>query len=197
MTQYVLSIADAFTEHGGSIIICCLCLLVLTIVSYRYTITVKALLDRLVLALPLAGKILRLNYQSRFCYLLSLTTSSGLAMPKALQLIANNIRNHYYHKAVTLLIKQVNAGNSLHHAMLESKSFNAMVCEMVAIGEETGQLATMLQEITQFYQQQIDHLIDNLGNLLEPCMMVIIGLIIGGLVITMYLPVFNMGNIIS
>ncbi len=196
-TQLILLFSDKLQQHGPLIIVYLMLLAIFIGLCHRYFKPITLLLDTLLLKLPLIGTLLNSSYQSRFCYLLATSSASKLTIPDALKLMSSTINNLSYKKSIQQIQAAVSAGQTLQQAMQGSKRFAEMICDMVAIGEETGQLDIMLQHLSKHYQQHIDDIIDNLGNLLEPCMMIFIGLIIGGLVIAMYLPIFNMGTVIS
>jgi type IV pilus assembly protein PilC len=196
-TQFVLTISTLLKHHSALLLLLLTLLGLLTTLSYRFIPTARHLIHRLQLHIPLLSTLLNHTYQSRIYYLLAMTTLSKLTIPNALLLIADHLTNSCYQRACLSMHEHILAGKSLHQGMSFTQHFPNMDCHMIAIAEESGQLASMLQHLSDAHQQHIDDLIDNLGNLLEPCMMIIIGLIIGGLVITMYLPIFNMGNIIN
>lgn len=196
-TQVILLLSKKLQHHGPIILIGLMILSLSIFIGYGYLKPIRFFFDTLLLKLPLIGTLLNSSYQSRFCYLLATTSASNLTMPNALRLLCNNIENLNYKKSIRQIQAAVLAGQTLKHAMHSSNRFADMICDMVEIGEETGQLDIMLQHLAEHYQHKIDDIIDNLGNLLEPCMMIFIGLIIGGLVIAMYLPIFNMGTVIS
>lgn len=196
-TQLVLTISTLLKHHSALMLLLLTLLSLLTTLSYHFIPTARHLTHRLQLNTPLLSTLLNHTYQSRIYYLLAMTTLSKLTIPDALHLIADHLSNHCYQHACLSIHEHILAGKSFHQSMSSTQRFPNLDCHMIAIAEESGQLASMLQHLSDAHQQHIDELIDNLGNLLEPCMMIIIGLIIGGLVITMYLPIFNMGNIIN
>ncbi len=153
-------------------------------------------LDRLILKFPLVGNFLQKIYIARFARNLAITFAAGVPITDALKIIAHACGNHEYAIAILKLQTQIATGQQLHMAMQASSLFPLIAVQMVQVGEESGMLENMLNKIAELYESDIDHLIINLSYLLEPLIMIILGVLIGGLVIAMYLPIFKLGTVI-
>lgn len=156
-----------------------------------------AYLDRWLLRLPLLGGILHKSSIARFARTLSTTFAAGLPLTDALQTVADSAGNIIYSHAILQMRTAITTGVSIHDAMQKTHLFPSMATQMVAVGEESGSLEIMLNKVADYYEEQVNYMIDNLSSLLEPLIMVILGVLIGGLVIAMYLPIFRMGNVIA
>ena len=155
------------------------------------------LLDRILLKLPVIGLLLHKSIIARFSRTLATLSCAGIPIVDALQSVAGICGNHVYYMAVLSMREDVATGHRLQYAMQKTRLFPSFVQQMIAIGEESGSLDTMLTKIADFYEAEVDNLTDNLGSLIEPVIMVILGLLIGGLVVAMYLPIFQMGTVIG
>ncbi len=154
-------------------------------------------LDSLLLKLPLIGLLVNKSIIARLTRTLSTLSAAGIPIIDALQSVAGVCGNHVYSEAILSMREDVATGQRLQDAMLKTHLFPYFVQQMIAIGEESGVLDNMLSKIADFYETEVDNLMDNLGSLIEPFNMVILGLLIGGLVIAMYLPIFQMGAVIG
>jgi type IV pilus assembly protein PilC len=150
-------------------------------------------LDRMVLKLPIVGPIMHKAAVARYARTLSTMFAAGVPLVEALQSVAGATGNVVYSDAVLLIRDSVATGQQLTFAMNQTGLFPNMVEQMVAIGEESGSLDAMLSKVADFYEQEVDDAVDALSSLLEPLIMSILGILIGGLVVAMYLPIFKMG----
>lgn len=150
-------------------------------------------LDRTLLKVPIVGMILNKSAIARFARTLSTMSAAGVPLVEALQSVAGACGNIIYAEAVLKMREEVATGQRLQFAMTQSNLFPHMVQQMVAIGEESGSLDAMLAKVADFYEEEVDNLIDNLSSLMEPFIMVILGILVGGLIVAMYLPIFKMG----
>lgn len=153
-------------------------------------------MDRMSLKLPVIGDILNKAAIARFARTLSTMFAAGTPLVEAMVSVAGASGNIVYHDAIMKMRDEISTGTQLQAAMRESQLFPNMVIQMVAIGEEAGSLDQMLAKVADFYEEEVDNAIDALSSLLEPMIMVFLGVIIGGLVIAMYLPIFQMGQAI-
>ena len=153
-------------------------------------------LDRTLLKLPVVGLILHKSAIARFSRTLSTMSAAGVPLVDALSSVAGACGNIIYNDAVLKMREEVATGQRLQFAMLQTHLFPHMVQQMVAIGEESGSMDDMLAKVADFYEEEVDNLVDNLSSLMEPFIMVILGILIGGLIIAMYLPIFKMGSAI-
>ncbi len=151
------------------------------------------MLDRLVLKLPIVGPIMHKAAVARFARTLSTMFSAGVPLVEALESVAGATGNVVFSDATLLIRDSVATGQQLQFAMSQTGLFPNMVEQMVAIGEESGALDSMLAKVADFYEAEVDDAVDALSSLLEPLIMSILGILIGGLVVAMYLPIFKMG----
>jgi type IV pilus assembly protein PilC len=153
-------------------------------------------LDKFLLRLPCIGNLLIKDILARFTRTLAITFNAGLPLTDALQIIANSCGNLLYTQAIVQIHHQVVAGQAIHKAMQNTGMFPPRVIQMIAIAEESGTMIVMSNKIADFYEQQVDYTVENLTKLLEPAVMIILGIIIGGLITAMYLPIFRLGSVI-
>ena len=155
------------------------------------------LLDRLLLKVPVFGTILTKAAIARFARTLATMFAAGVPLVEAMHSVAGAIGNSVYAKAVLKMRDEVATGTQLNVAMRQTGLFPNMVNQMSAIGEEAGSLDTMLGKVADFYEEEVSNAVDGLSSLLEPIIMVVLGLLIGGIVVAMYLPIFQMGSIVG
>jgi type IV pilus assembly protein PilC len=149
--------------------------------------------DRILLKLPIVGTIMHKASIARYARTLSTMFAAGVPLVEALESVAGATGNVVYSDAVLMIRDSVATGQQLQFAMSQTGLFPNMVEQMVAIGEESGALDTMLSKVADFYEQEVDDAVDALSSLLEPLIMSILGILIGGLVVAMYLPIFKLG----
>lgn len=154
------------------------------------------LVDRAMLRLPVIGKILHQSAVARFARTLSITFKAGVPLVEALDTTSGATGNIIYDEAVKRIRDDVSVGHQLNLAMRQVNLFPVMVVQMTAIGEESGALDTMLLKAAQFYEQEVNNAVDALSSLLEPMIMVVIGVFVGGLVIGLYLPIFKLAAVV-
>jgi len=152
--------------------------------------------DRAVLKLPIIGMILNKAAVARYARTLSTTFAAGVPLVDALDSAAGASGNAVYRYAILDIKAEVSSGNQMNWAMRNSKIFPDMVIQMVAIGEESGSLDGMLGKVATIYEQEVDDAVDGLSSLLEPMIMAVLGVLVGGLIIAMYLPIFQLGSVI-
>jgi type IV pilus assembly protein PilC len=153
-------------------------------------------LDRLSLKLPVIGDILNKSAIARFARTLSTMFAAGTPLVEAMKSVAGACGNIVYHDAVMKMRDEIATGTQLQVAMRDTQLFPNMVVQMVAIGEESGALDSMLGKVADWYEQEVDDAVDALTSLLEPLIMAVLGVVIGGLVVAMYLPIFKMGQVV-
>lgn len=152
--------------------------------------------DALVLKLPVFGLLIRKVAVAKFTSTMGTMLSSGVAILEALDIVAKTSGNKTVERAIYNVRSGIAEGRTMADPLAESGVFPAMVCQMISVGESTGALDAMLQKIADFYEEEVDQAVENLTALIEPFMLVFLGVVIGGLVISMYLPVFKMaGNL--
>lgn len=149
-------------------------------------------LDRMMLKIPVVGQILHNAAIARFARTLAVTFRAGVPLVEALDTVAGATGNVVYEKAVLRIKDDVSVGYQVNMAMKQVNLFPHMVVQMTAIGEEAGALDTMLVKVAEFYEQEVNNAVDALSSLLEPLIMIILGVVVGGMVIAMYLPIFKL-----
>lgn len=154
-------------------------------------------MDRLMLKLPIIGEIIRKATIARFSRTLSTMFSAGVPLVEALDSVAGAAGNRVYHDATKRIQSEISTGTSLTVAMQNADVFPNMVLQMTAIGEESGALDSMLGKVADFYEAEVDDAVDAMSSLMEPVIMVVLGTIIGGLVVAMYMPIFKMGAVVG
>jgi type IV pilus assembly protein PilC len=152
--------------------------------------------DRLSLKLPIVGPILVKAAIARFARTLSTMFSSGVPLVEALKSVAGATGNIIYEKGVLAMKDEVATGQRLQRAMENTNLFPNMVIQMIAVGEESGSLDSMSAKVADFYEADVDNAVDAMSSLLEPLIMAVLGVLVGGLVIAMYLPIFKMGAVV-
>ncbi|MCK5306050.1 MAG: type II secretion system F family protein [Candidatus Omnitrophica bacterium] len=154
-------------------------------------------IDGMLLRLPIAGKLIRKVSISRFSRTLSTLTKSGVSILTSLDIVAKTSGNKVIEKVVFKVLENVRGGESIAQPLASSGIFPPLVVKMVAVGEQTGSLEEMLLKVSDFYDAEVTAIVDGLTSLIEPVIIVVLGVIIGGIVIALYLPVFNIAELIS
>lgn len=152
--------------------------------------------DRCMLKFPIIGKILEKAAIARFARTLSITFAAGLPLIDALKAVSGATGNIVFAKATLRIRDDVETGQQMHISMRNTNLFPSMVIQMIAIGEESGSLEEMLSKVADFYEEQVDNAVDGLSSLIEPIIMAILGVLVGGLVIAMYMPIFKLGSVV-
>ncbi|OBX87150.1 type II secretion system F family protein [Moraxella nonliquefaciens] len=154
-------------------------------------------LDRLALKAPIFGDIVYKSIIARFCRTLSTTFAAGVPLIDALDSTAGATNNIVFYEATQRIKEDVATGQQMQFAIRSTNLFPSMVIQMVGIGEEAGSLEEMLDKAATYYENEVDNAVDGLTSLMEPMIMAFLGIVIGGLVIAMYLPIFQMGSVVS
>lgn len=153
-------------------------------------------LDKTSLKIPVVGQILEKSAIARFARTLATMFAAGVPLVEAMESVAGATGNAIFQEATLRMKDEVATGTQLQQSMRSTGLFPNMVVQMVAIGEESGSLDEMLGKVADFYEQEVDNLVDGLSSLLEPLIMAILGVVVGGLVIAMYLPIFKLGAVV-
>ena len=162
--------------------------------SWKRSLAVQIFMDRLMLRLPVFGDLVRKSCIARWTRTLSTMFAAGVPLVEALESVGGAAGNYIYAQATKQIQAEVSTGTSLTVAMQNANVFPSMVIQMCSIGEETGALDSMLSKVADFYEQEVDDAVEALSSLMEPMIMVVLGTLIGGMVIAMYLPIFKMGQ---
>jgi len=195
-TQIVIAMSDYFVENwyivfGGLAVI-----IVGLSMAYKRSEKAQNTMDRFILQIPVIGDVVRKATIARWTRTLSTMFAAGVPLVEALDSVGGASGNHVYKVATKQIQSDVSTGTSLTVAMQGAKVFPTMVVQMVSIGEESGQLDSMLSKVADFFEQEVDDAVAGLSQLLEPMIMVFLGTIIGGMVVAMYLPIFKIGAVV-
>ncbi|MEO3864300.1 type II secretion system F family protein [Rheinheimera fenheensis] len=164
--------------------------------TYAANLKFRTMMDGLIIKLPVIGNILNKAAVARYARTLSTTFAAGVPLIEALESAAGASGNEVYKNAILFIREEVSSGNQMYLAMKQTEQFPEMVISMVSIGEETGALDSMLAKVANIYEQEVDDAVDGLTALLEPLIMAVLGVVIGGLIVAMYLPIFQMGDVV-
>lgn len=164
--------------------------------SYQRSVTMQQRVDRLVLRLPIFGEIFKKAAIARWCRTLATMFAAGVPLVESLDSVAGAAGNYVYFEGTKRIQTEVATGSSLSLSMQNTNLFPNMVLQMTSIGEESGSLDTMLSKVADFFEAEVDDAVAALSSLLEPLIMVVLGTLIGGMVVAMYLPIFKMGQAI-
>ena len=164
---------------------------------YYKTSSGKLVIDRIMLHLPVLGDLLRKSAVSRFTRTLGTLISSGVSILDGLEITARTAGNRVIHDAVMQSRASIASGETISAPLAKSKVFPPMVISMIAVGEQTGGLDEMLSKIADFYDEEVDAAVSALLSLMEPVMIVVLGVIVGGMIVAMYLPIFDMINAVQ
>src|SRR5882672_543985 len=195
-TQFVINMSRGLQDHG---IIIALVIVGIFWVFFYFKKRSKAMrefLDRMMLKFPIIGPILYKSAIARFARTLSTMFAAGVPLVEALESVAGATGNIVYEQAVLRMRDEVSTGQRLQRSMETSGLFPNMVEQMIAVGEESGSLDAMSAKVADFYEAEVDNAVDAMSSLLEPLIMAILGVLVGGLVIAMYLPIFKLGAVV-
>jgi len=195
-TQFVVNLSRAI-KSNILYIIGALILLFIAIRHFYKTEKGKILMDDMLLKLPLFGPLIRKAAVAKFTRTMGTMLASGVAILDGLEIVAKTSGNKTIEKAILDTRTAIAEGRTMSDPLAESEVFPSMVCQMIAVGESTGALDAMLTKIADFYEEEVDQAVENLTSLIEPFMIVFLGVVIGGLVVSMYLPIFKMASAIG
>lgn len=195
-TQVVITMSD-FVKGNIHWIIIGLIIFIFSFKKYYKTQKGRKNIDAMALRLPVFGILIRKVAVAKFTRTMGTMLSSGVAILEALDIVAKTAGNYSVEQAIYNVRSGIAEGRTMADPLQESGVFPAMVCQMISVGESTGALDAMLGKIADFYDEEVDQAVENLTSLIEPFMLVFLGVVIGGLVIAMYLPVFKMAGAIS
>jgi type IV pilus assembly protein PilC len=196
-TQMIVNASRFLTSYWWLVLIWVIGIVFALIFAYKRSPKFAHFLARMVLKLPVVGQILHQSAIARFSRTLGVTFAAGVPLVEALDSVSGATGSPIYNDAVKRIREDVAVGHQLQLAMRQTNLFPNMVVQMVAIGEESGALDKMLFKVAEFYEQEVNNAVDALSSLLEPFIMVIIGTIVGGLVVGMYLPIFKLAAVVQ
>ena len=196
-TMMVINLSK-FVQHQGIFIAIVLAAAVWAFgYFYKRSRKMREVLDRMSLKIPIIGPILNKAAVARFARTLSTMFAAGVPLVEALESVAGACGNIVYENAVMKMRDEVATGQRLQRAMENTGQFPNMVIQMIAVGEESGALDSMAGKVAKFYEDDVDAAVDSMSSLLEPLIMAILGVLVGGLVIAMYLPIFKLGSVVG
>lgn len=191
-TLMVIGMSDFMIQWWWAVLLMVIGAAVAFIMAKNRSPAFAHFLDRAMLKIPVVGQILHNAAVARFARTLAVTFRAGVPLVEALDTVAGATGNVVYEKAVYRIRDDVSVGYQVNMAMKQVNLFPHMVIQMTAIGEEAGALDTMLVKVAEFYEQEVNNAVDALSSLLEPLIMIILGVIVGGMVVAMYLPIFKL-----
>lgn len=195
-TQMVINLSEVVQEWWYFVLISLIAAgFVLKEVHHR-SAKFRDQVDRGILKLPLIGDITYKSAVARYARTLSTTFAAGVPLVEALDSVAGAAGNVVFRNAVNRIKLDVSSGTQLNFSMRTTSVFPAMAVQMTSIGEESGSLDTMLDKVAEYYEAEVDNMVDNLTTLMEPMIMAVLGVLVGGLIIAMYLPIFQMGQVV-
>jgi type IV pilus assembly protein PilC len=195
-TLFVMAISDFFVKYWYLIFGGLFATLYLFFQSWKRSIKVQRFMDKVLLQAPIFGAVIRKATVARWTRTLATMFAAGVPLVESLDSVGGASGNAIYMDATKKIQTEVSTGTSLTAAMLNSGVFDNMVTQMVAIGEESGALDAMLSKVADFYEAEVDEAVESMSSLMEPLIMAILGVLIGGLVIAMYLPIFKLGAVV-
>ena len=195
-TQFVLGLS-AFTRKYFLLVIVAVAALVGLLRWYRRQEKGRRVTDAFLLKLPVVGSLLQRIAVARFARTLGTMVSSGVPILESMDIVAKSAGNKVIEEAIVRARMSISEGKTIADPLAEAKVFPVMVTQMVAVGEATGALDTMLNKIADFYDDEVDAAVEALTALLEPMLMVFLGVVIGGLVVAMYLPIFKLAGVVG
>ena len=195
-TLMVISMSDFFVEYWYAIFGGLIGGIWGFFALWKRSRALQIALDRWFLKLPVFGDIIRKAVIARWTRTLATMFAAGVPLVDALESVAGATGNSVYETAVLQMREQVSSGQQLQVSMKLTNLFPNMMVQMVAIGEESGSLDSMLAKVADFYEEEVDNAVDSLSSLLEPLIMAILGILVGGLVVAMYLPIFQLGSVV-
>ncbi|PPT78017.1 pilC, fimbrial assembly protein [Xanthomonas arboricola pv. fragariae] len=196
-TQMIVYASNFMISYWWLILIIAASTIFGLIFGYKRSPRMQHLSDRLVLKVPVIGQIMHNSSIARFARTTAVTFKAGVPLVEAFGIVAGATGNKVYEEAVLRMRDDVSVGYPVNMAMKQANLFPHMVIQMTAIGEEAGALDTMLFKVAEYFEQEVNNAVDALSSLLEPLIMVFLGVIVGGMVIGMYLPIFKLGAVVG
>jgi type IV pilus assembly protein PilC len=193
-TQIVVAASKFMVSYWWLVIGIIIGSVVAIVMAKKRSVRFAHFLDRMSLKLPVIGNILRQSAIARFARTLGVTFHAGVPLVEALDSVAGATGSVVYGEAIHKMRDDVAVGHQLQLAMRQTGLFPNMVVQMTAIGEESGALDNMLFKVAEFYEEEVNNAVDTLSTLLEPIIMVILGVLVGGMVISLYLPIFKLAG---
>ncbi|WP_111657257.1 type II secretion system F family protein [Isoalcanivorax indicus] len=196
MTMFVIGLSESLQANGFFILVGIAAIVAAFTQARRRSRAFADAVDKYLLKLPIVGDIIFKATIARFSRTLSTTFAAGVPLIDALEACAGATGNAVYRKAVYDIRDDVSTGQQLQFAMRSTGVFPSMALQMTAIGEESGALDSMLAKVAQYYEDEVDNAVDGLTSMMEPLIMSFLGIVVGGMVVAMYLPIFQIGAVV-
>jgi type IV pilus assembly protein PilC len=196
-TLIVIAMSDFMVQYGWLIGLGIIAGIYFFFQAWKRSPAFAAAMDRLLLKIPVFGELIRKATIARWARTLSTMFAAGVPLVDALDSVGGAAGNHVYLTATREIQTEISTGTQLAVAMQNTGVFPNMAVQMTAIGEESGALEEMLSKVADFFDREVDDMVESLSSLLEPVIMVILGVLVGGLVVAMYLPIFKLGSVVS
>lgn len=189
-----MAISDFTVKYFWAIALAIGAMIYLFFQAHRRSEKLRNWIDRMILKVPVFGDLIEKAVLARWARTLSTMFAAGVPLVESLSSVAGAAGNFVYQEATFKVQNEVSSGTSLTDSMANTDVFPNMVLQMTAIGEESGSLDKMLAKVAEFYEEEVDNAVAAISSLLEPMIMVVLGTLIGGIVIAMYLPIFKLGS---
>ena len=196
-TQVIVDLSRFMVEWWFPVLVVVIATIVAFFFFYKRSLAFQHFLDKVTLQIPVIGQIMHNSAIARFARTLATTFRAGVPLVEALDSVAGATGNSVYTKATYRIRDDVSVGYPVNMAMKQTNLFPHMVVQMTAIGEEAGALDTMLFKVAEFYEQEVNNSVDALASLLEPMIMIVIGVLVGSMVVGMYLPIFKLAAVVG
>lgn len=195
-TQMVINLSEVLQEWWFIVLIALFVIAFALREAHRRSEKFRDSVDRGILKLPIVGGIIYKSAVARYARTLSTTFAAGVPLVEALDSVSGATGNVVFRNAVNKIKQDVSSGTQLNFSMRTTGVFPSMAVQMAAIGEESGSLDSMLDKVASYYEEEVDNAVDNLTTLMEPMIMAVLGVLVGGLIIAMYLPIFQLGSVV-
>ena len=195
-TLFVIAMSEFFVKYWYIIFIGIFGGVYFFLQSWKRNEKMQMFMDRLLLQIPIFGNLIEKSVIARWTRTLSTTFAAGVPLVESLDSVGGAAGNYIYKSATQKIQQEVSTGTSLTNAMSNANVFPSMVIQMTAIGEESGSIDHMLGKAADFYEAEVDEMVAGLSSLMEPIIIVFLGTIIGGIVVSMYLPIFKLGSVV-
>ncbi len=197
-TQIIINTSNFLTSGPGGILLLFILLTLLgSLIYYRRTPSGRLVTDKLILKIPIFGELARKSQVAEFAMTLSMLINAGIPILDALKLVADSMTNVLFQIDILEARKKVEKGIPLSLPLLTSEAFPELLGHMVKVGEETGKLDEVILKVGTQYMKEVDYMVNNLTKLMEPVILILMGVVVGGLAIAVYLPIISLGNVIT
>lgn len=196
-TQVIMNMSDFMVDKWYYLLFGTVFIVYFLMQCYRRSEKFRDRIDEMLLNLPIFGSVIRKGVIARWTRTLSTMFSAGVPLIESLNSVAGAAGNSVYRKATEKIQQDVSTGTGLAMSMSAAQIFPSMVIQMTTIGEESGSLDDMLGNVADFYEDEVDEAVKGISSLIEPLIIIILGVVVGGMVVALYLPIFNLGNVVG